>query len=157
VIIQHNGVKEKLLLKSGSEALFQSQQKSAAQSVAAQQTVKSAGSDRYLDGSQSAQLNAIGKELKSAPMSIAKYIRFQPLNKKGQWVGVQIWPKGDDSTLFKALGFQTGDVLKQVNGKNIDQMAKNPKLWQSFLAGNNFDLVVERNGSEVPINVQFDE
>jgi len=158
VIILHNGVKERLLLKSSADDLFSVGQKQ--QSTASNKPRihhRSNETDNgYLDGSQASQLNEIGKELKSKPMAIAKYIRFQPLNKAGSWTGVQIWAK-NDRALFNAVGFEEGDILKEVNGKSINDMAKKPALWQKFLSGNSFDLVVERDGQPVPISVQFDE
>lgn len=147
-IILHNGVREKLPLKRKSNSqLF-------TQDVTKRPSDKET-SNPQLNSYDNEQLNEIGKTLKQQPMAIAKYIRFQPINQNGKWASVKLWAKSDRA-LFEAVGFRDGDLLKSVNGKSINDMAKNPALWQEFLNGNEFDLVVERNGVEEPISVQFD-
>lgn len=148
-IILHNGAREKLLLKRKSnKQLF-------TQEAVVEEPSEPAVMNSQLNTYDNDQLNEIGKTLKKQPMAIAKYIRFQPINQNGKWTSVKLWAKSDRA-LFEAIGFRDGDLLKRVNGKSINDMAKNPALWQEFLNGNEFDLIVERDGAEEPISVRFD-
>lgn len=98
-------------------------------------------------------LREIGEVLRQQPVSISKYIRFQPINQNGQWTAVKIWPK-EQQAVFEALGFKAGDLLKSVNGRSIQDLAQEPALWQTFLNESQFELTVERNGQ--PVNLTVD-
>jgi Type II secretory pathway, component PulC len=140
-IILNRGVQERLVLEGVNNQLLQSSNAS---------QVRNAGKA----SSQPARLTEIGRQLKRSPMSISQYLRFEPINQGGQWVAVKIWSKSDQ-TLFRSLGFEEGDRVTLINGKTIDEMAKNPALWREFLNENKMDLTVERNGVPETVAVQF--
>lgn len=141
VILLNQGVQEKLLLKREANALLET-------------TSSSAPSAIEPSAEAATKLSDIGSQLKKSPMSISQYLRFQPINQGGKWTGVKIWPK-EDKALFDALGFQEGDFVTQVNGRPIDEMARNPSLWQALLAESRVDLTIERDGIEQTISVDF--
>lgn len=107
-----------------------------------------------LSREESNSLDKIGRTLKKSPMSIAKFIKFKPINKNGSWAGVKIWSKSDKK-LFRALGFKEGDILVNVNGRNINELASNPSLWQEFLKESQFELIVKRIGQEHSVSVDL--
>lgn len=141
ILLDNRGVAEKLLLKASEQDL------TAPEPVAMIEAQPLTGFDQQ-------RLTEIGETLRKSPMSIGQFLRFQPINQKGQWIGVKIWSKNDKS-LFKALGFQEGDLVKQVNGRSIQEMSKNPNLWKQFLTMSEFELVVERQGEMKTIQVNF--
>ena len=145
ILIDNRGKRERLLLANDANNLVSK--------VKENESVPVAMVGRLNEAEQE-QLNAIGDTLRKSPMSISKYIKFQPLNENGQWVGVKIWANSDPK-LYKSLGFEEGDILREVNGNSIQDMVKDPKLWQTFLSLDQFDLVVDRNGSPQMINVNF--
>jgi len=141
VLLDNRGMAEKLLLKAGDQDL------TASKPVAMIEA-------RPLTGFDQQRLTEIGETLRKSPMSIGQFLRFQPINQKGQWIGVKIWSK-NDKALFKALGFEEGDLVKQVNGRSINDMSKNPNLWKQFLTMSEFELMVDRQGEMKTIQVNF--
>lgn len=142
IIILHRGKREKLLMEEATEGLFE-------QASSDNQVVSSS-----LTQEGKATLKEIGEVLRSQPVNISKYIRFQPVNENGKWVAVKIWPR-TEKAVFEGIGFQAGDLLKSINGRTIDEMAQEPALWQTFLNESQFDLTVERNGKLVDLSVDL--
>lgn len=145
VVIDNNGVQEKLSLARDKNTLLIKEGESG---------VAVEPSGRSLSYSSSSALSEIGSVLKKSPMSIAKFIRFKPINKAGKLVGVKLWSK-TDKKLFRELGFKEGDLLVRVNGESIDLLASNPALWQKFLKESQFELIVDRNGQQYDISVDL--
>jgi len=151
VVLDNRGKHEKLTLKGISK-----------QSLVSKQTVKPSlsksanvtDSEKNLSSGQRNKLDEIGGLLREQPLTISQYIRFQPINEGGVWTGVKLWSK-KDKTLYQALGFAEGDILREVNGQSIQKMASNPTLWQKFLKESSFNLVVERHGALENISVNF--
>lgn len=142
IIILHRGKREKLLMEEATEGLFE-QASSSSEAVSTSLTPEG-----------KATLKEIGEVLRNQPVSISKYIRFQPVNENGKWVAVKIWPRAEKA-VFEGIGFRAGDLLKSINGRTIDEMAQEPALWQTFLNESQFDLTVERNGKLVDLSVDL--
>jgi general secretion pathway protein C len=63
----------------------------------------------------------------------------------GRVDGFRILDIQDDS-LFKQLGLQRMDVIKEVNGEPVDSPAKAMELYQSLKDSNNITIGIERDG-----------
>lgn len=148
-VISNRGVREKLVLNGMDNPLI------ATDSNDARANNRSSHDSPGLV-EPSPRFAQISQQLRQSPMSISNYLRFEPINENGKWVGVRIWPKSD-KVLFESLGFQDGDRVVSVNGKSIDELSKNPGLWQQFLAESQFDMMVERNGQTEAVSVQLSE
>lgn len=144
VIILNRGKREKLMMEEGGTNLFEK----------AVPSSKSQQPSPAMSAANKATLRQIGETLRNNPVSISKYIRFQPINKGGKWVSVKLWPKSEPE-LFQEIGFKAGDLLKSVNGRTIEEMAQEPSLWQAFLNESQFDLTVERGGQMVDLSVDL--
>ena len=127
VVIDHNGVLEKLMMSESNELL-----ESNAFGLNEQKEVGS-------------ELNSLKKELKKTPMKIMKYVRFQLINAGKHDSSMKLWPK-KDAELFNALGLKAGDVLKMVNGRSIAQLTQKPRLWIKVLNEPVLEMEVERQG-----------
>jgi len=146
IVINNQGVQERLsLIRGKNKLLTKGKSKKAAQKFEKKEP---------LSQEENSNLNEIGRALKKSPVSIAKFIKFKPINKNGRWAGVKIWSKADKK-LFGAVGFEEGDLLIDVNGRSINELASNPRLWQEFLKESQFKLIVERNGQEYNISVDL--
>jgi general secretion pathway protein C len=145
VVIEHQGKKERLLLE-GAEDTTNTHAKSTAENRA--------NANQQTNGDAYHRLVTVANQLRKSPASISKYLRFQPLRANGKWIGVQVWPKGD-AAIFRAAGFKPGDIIKEVDGKTIQQMSEQPQLWQQFQKQNQFDVVVERNGELKVLNIDL--
>jgi general secretion pathway protein C len=146
IVISNGGVQELLSLVRGKNQLLTKKNNRQQSAVIAEQN--------SLSEDQSDSLNKIGSILRKSPMSISKFIKFKPINKNGRWTGVQIWSR-TDKKLFKALGFEEGDMLVNVNGTSINELAITPNLWRAFLSESQFDLIVERNGQQHGVSVDL--
>ena len=127
VVIDHNGVLEKLMMSESNELL-----ESNAFGLNDQKEVGS-------------ELNSLKKELKKSPMKIMQYVRFQLINAGKHDTSMKLWPK-KDAELFNELGLKAGDVLKMVNGRSIAQLTQKPRLWIKVLNEPVLEMEVERQG-----------
>lgn len=125
VVIDHNGVLEKLLMVEDNLLLE---------------------SDAFgLKNSDApvTDLEKVTKELKKSPMKIMQYVRFQLINAGKHDASMKLWPK-KETEVFSALGLEPGDVLKMVNGRSIAQLMQKPTLWQEVLNESVLEMEIER-------------
>lgn len=142
IIVENNGVQESIALKRAKNILLtRKDEEDGSQIYSTREFTNTA-------------LRDVGKELKKSPMSIARFVKFKPIQKNGKWSGVKLWSKSDKE-LFNSVGFEEGDTLIEVNGASIQQLSKDPSLWQKFLKQDQFELVVERHGQIQNISVDL--
>jgi general secretion pathway protein C len=58
-------------------------------------------------------------------------------------------------SIYTQLGFQVGDVLKNVNGESIDSPAKALELYNALKGSQDIKLNVERNGVSQDMEYQI--
>lgn len=143
VMISHRGKREKLMMESAAKGLIESGSGK-----------RASASAQSLSARDAQSLQAIGQTLRQSPLSISKYVRFKPIGKQGSWTAVKIWPKSN-ITLFRNLGLKSGDLIKEVNGRTIQQMSQQPALWQEFLNGSQVELTVERRGRSIQLAIDL--
>jgi len=144
VVISHRGKRERLMMEELTKGMIET--------ASNRSSVNSA--PVALDAENAMALKEVGETLRKSPISISKYVRFKPIGKNGNWTAVKVWPKSNPE-LFNAIGFVSGDLLKTVNGRSIQEMAQEPALWQAFLNQSQFELTVERQGQEVTFSVDL--
>ncbi|VAW45540.1 hypothetical protein MNBD_GAMMA04-745, partial [hydrothermal vent metagenome] len=127
VVIDHNGVLEKLMMSESNELL--------------ESNAFGLNGNEYADS----ELSSLKKELKKSPMKIMQYVRFQLINAGKHDARMKLQPK-KDAELFNALGLEPGDILKMVNGRSIAQLTQNPRLWMKVLNEPVLEMEVERKG-----------
>lgn len=103
---------------------------------------------------QSKKLNLIKERVKNSPLTILSYVRYEFINKKGEPAMIKVWPK-QEAALFTALGFQSGDLLKVINGHTVDELSSNPALWQELLSETSLTVVIDRQGAEQNLSVEM--
>jgi len=125
VVIDHNGVLEKLMMSESNELL---------------------DSDAFgLNGQKQRALGALKKELKKTPIKIMEYVRFQLINAGKHDAKMKLWPKKEPE-MFEGLGLEAGDVLKMVSGHSIAQLTQKPSLWIKVLNEPVLEMEIERQG-----------
>ncbi len=139
VVISNQGKHEKLELKAAPNILRDSD---------------SEGESVDMTEAQSKKLNLIKERVKNSPLAILGYVRYEFINKKGEPAMIKVWPK-QEKALFTALGFQSGDLLKVVNGHTVDELSSNPALWQALLAETSLSVVIDRQGVEQNLSVEM--
>jgi len=139
ILIDHNGVSEKLLLEDSNTLIEQ---------------VESDESRVGLTQGMHAKLSEMSQQIRKSPMKIASYVRFDMLSNGKQITSIKVWPK-KDVALFKALGFKAGDEIKTINNRSIKEMGENPAVWQNLLKQTVFELEVMRNGESTSFVVDM--
>jgi general secretion pathway protein C len=88
----------------------------------------------------------------AAPAAVPS-LNFDPRIGDNQVTGLIVTPGGDGGRVFRAAGFQPGDVIVSVNGQRV----VSAEQAQSIIAqsGGNATVMVDRGGRAVPIRVRF--
>jgi len=134
VVIDHNGVLEKLMMSESNELLE---------------------SDAFgLKNQDESALGTLKKELKKSPMKIMQYVRFQLVNAGKHDASMKLWPKKEPE-IFEELGLEAGDVLKMVNGRSIAELTQKPRLWIKVLNESVLEMEVERQGQVAYLVVEL--
>ncbi len=139
VVISNNGLLEKLQM-SETENVF-------ADIVS--------GDSGLLNDKQKAKLDEVKQSALKNPVSIMRYVRFQPVNVSGKIQSVKVWPQ-QEKEIFEALGFKPGDELLEISGYSVDKLSQSPTLWQELLQKSYLELIVKRDGQNIPLSVQLD-
>lgn len=144
VIISNNGRNETLTLleKLNKEA------------IAASEAAKRAGKvlDKRADSSLTRELYDVRNKLSSSPQSFADLANFQPVvGSDGQLSGFKISP-GKDPQLFTKLGLRRNDVVKSLNGIELNEQGYWTALDQ-LLISETLEINLERNGQPVTLLV----
>ena len=59
--------------------------------------------------------------------------------------GVKMLGMGD-SSLFKEIGFENGDILEAVNGEKMDSANKSLALYEALKSKSRLTVLIERDG-----------
>ncbi|MBE0494044.1 MAG: hypothetical protein IBX48_06840 [Thiomicrospira sp.] len=107
-----------------------------------------------LSNAEQQRLKKINNEIRENPMRMGNYVRFKGVKKNDAWVGIEVSPRREHK-IFEAMGLKPGDLIKSINGAQIQELADAPTLWNRFLQESRFDLQVERNGLLETISVDL--
>jgi general secretion pathway protein C len=139
VVISNNGLNEKLQMTQQQNVFAESATPSATKS---------------LNDNQRKKLEEVKQKALKNPISIMRYVRFQPVNKNGKMHSVKVWPQREKK-IFTSLGFKPGDELTEINGYSMVEVSQSPKLWQELLKKDYLELVLNRKGQSVPLTVEL--
>ena len=79
------------------------------------------------------------------PAAIYKNASFGPVLEKGQITGYKIF-KVNSSHIFHKLGARGGDIIRKVNGFELNDTERMFELWKSMKTTSNVAIDLERNG-----------
>jgi general secretion pathway protein C len=91
-------------------------------------------------------------EIKKNPASLMNYVRATPERKDGKFIGFRLQP-GRDPGAMKELGLKPGDVVKSINGVQIDSPAKGMKAMQALGEGDSVNVTLLRGGQETSMSL----
>lgn len=140
-VISNNGIKEKLILESHDQDLLST-------------NTGSSIHNGHQTGSQKTELQAAANLIRRSPVAITQFVRFEVQNIQGKISGIKVWP-AQDASLFKKLGFESGDIVTRVNGQSVDELFKNPASLQTFLSKDTFAFTVNRDGQTQELQVDL--
>lgn len=83
------------------------------------------------------------------PAQLVREVRIQQhYGDDGQRSGVRLsGMKGDG--FYSSLGFESGDVIKSVDGEQITERSQAAQIWRRFKEGGSINVTVERNGESM--------
>lgn len=82
---------------------------------------------------------------------LLRQARVRPHYKNGSPDGFiisRIKPK----SLFRKLGLRNGDIIKEINGEQIDSMDEAMAMYQNLVSSNSIDIKLKRRGKDRVIN-----
>ncbi|MBE0472546.1 MAG: type II secretion system protein GspC [Methyloprofundus sp.] len=140
VVLLHRGKHERLAMEDRAGGLITGEVKPV--------------DDLSLSSAEQQRLQQINSEIRENPMRMGNYVRFKGVKKNDAWVGIEVSPRREHK-IFEAMGLKPGDLIKSINGTQIQELADAPTLWNRFLQESRFDLQVERNGLLETISVDL--
>ena len=103
---------------------------------------------------QTALASQYRRKLYDSPESLASVVSVSPVREGERVVGYRIAP-GADRVAFDAFGFQTGDIVTAVNGLALSDASNTVKLYQTMKDATQASFDIERDGSNVTVNVDL--
>ena len=128
-------------------------------------TVESQASESTPDGQNAADTAASAQErqrlvanyrekLYNDPQSLAGLVSISAVQADGGLKGYRVAP-GRDAAQFKALGFQSGDIVTAVNGYALSDPTNTVRLYQMMRDATDAVFEVERDGTPVSISISL--
>ena len=124
---------------------------------------KSSGGSSYSPrnrGSQTKRLGAnsravkLREEILRNPRKLAELVSAQPAYENGVFAGYRITTRRADP-VFKELNLQSGDIITQVNGIQIDSPQKGVRILQQLARASEASVTIKRNGQYIQLNLSL--
>ncbi|MCG6938304.1 MAG: type II secretion system protein GspC [Gammaproteobacteria bacterium] len=102
--------------------------------------------------SPGAALQEIRENILKNPASFADYALPVVVKEKGRQIGYRLQPqkKGD---VLSRLGIQSTDVITKINGRRLNRPQNGIAALRSLTTAKQVNIVVNRDGTEVPLNI----
>ena len=97
----------------------------------------------------------INNHLKKLP-EILNQARMGPYRKNGEIRGFR-FEAIDKGSVFESLGFQVGDIIKQVDGEFIETPDQAIQLFERLKGSSGFKVLVEKEGKDVELDYNVSE
>ena len=132
IVLDENGA-YRILMLDGLDADAQQQNR--------QPVSKSANDGR----NQATTVDLNRSELLKDPSKLTNYINISPVREDGEIKGYRVNP-GRDPALFEQAGLENGDLVIELNGIDLTDMAESMTLLQEFPTMTEISLTVDREG-----------
>ncbi len=106
------------------------------------------------DSAPPASTTSLRGMLTQSPAELAKSFRLEPVLESGKLRGYRVRALRDPALLARA-GMQPEDVLMSVNGRSLAEAADLPGIMNALREASVVDVVVLRNGIEMPVHVDL--
>ena len=111
-------------------------------------------SSRRDGGGHATELKQIRSNILKNPTSFGEYALPVVVKENGKQIGYRLKAQKKGELLAK-LGIQSTDVITQINGVKLDQPENGISALRKLSTATNLDIVVRRNGAEVPLNISL--
>lgn len=142
VVLERNGRYETLRL-----------QKTSGTSSNKNSTVKSSRPSSSGSG-VATELKSVREQILKDPSKAGDFIRVRPVYSKGALTGYRIYP-GKDRALFRKVGLRSGDLVKSINGQNLNDPQKAFTMLSTLSSATTISLELERRGRTENVSVDL--
>lgn len=104
--------------------------------------------------SPAAALKQIRNDIIKNPTSFGEYALPVVVKENGKQIGYRLQPQ-KKGQLLSELGVQSSDVITQINGVKLNEPKNGINALRALSTAKNLNLVVKRNGTEVPLNISL--
>ena len=104
--------------------------------------------------SHATTLKQIRSDIIKNPTSFGDYALPVVVKENGKQIGYRLQAQKKGELLAK-LGIQSTDVITQINGVKLDQPQNGISALRKLSTATNLDIVVRRNGAEVPMSISL--
>jgi general secretion pathway protein C len=111
-------------------------------------------SNSYSQGSPAAALKDIRSNIMKNPTSFGEYALPVVVKENGKQIGYRLKPQ-QKGQMLSELGIESGDVITQINGVKLDNQQNGISALRKLSTAKNLNLVVKRNGAEIPLNISL--
>ncbi|HEY7867245.1 MAG TPA: type II secretion system protein GspC [Psychromonas sp.] len=91
------------------------------------------------------EINLDRGEILKDPSKLTNYINISPVREGGEIKGYRLTP-GKDPSLFEQAGLENGDLVVELNGVDLTNMAESMSLMKEFPTMTEISLTVDREG-----------
>lgn len=116
--------------------------------------LQSGRSNSYSQGSPAAALKDIRSNIMKNPTSFGEYALPVVVKENGKQIGYRLKPQ-QKGQMLSELGIESGDVITQINGVKLDNQQNGISALRKLSTAKNLNIVVKRNGAEVPLNISL--
>jgi general secretion pathway protein C len=143
VILERNGQLEilKLTKEEGLDLLAGSAENSALNTSSA--------------NSPAEALGQIRKTILRNPTSFGDYALPMVVKENGKQIGYRLQPQANGKELLSQIGLEASDVITSINGVSLDNPQNGISALRKLSTAQSINIVVKRNGVEVPLNIQL--
>jgi general secretion pathway protein C len=89
------------------------------------------------------------------PQSLAEVVNISAVREGGALLGYRVNP-GSDQEQFARLGFKAGDLVKSINGVNLDNPANTMVLYNAMRTAQEVVFELQRGGQSMVLSVNLD-
>ena len=100
-------------------------------------------------------LSNIRQEILQNPTSFGNYAVPVVVKKDGKQLGYRLQPQEQGNQLMQEVGLEANDVITEINGIKLDNPQNGIGALRQLSTANSVSLMVMRNGTEVPLNIQL--
>lgn len=100
------------------------------------------------------QLSSVRDQILQDPTQAGTYLRVQPSAPGGNMQGYRIYP-GRDRALFNAAGLKPGDLVKAINGTELNDASKALQMLTDLSTASSVSLTIERSGHTQNVTISL--
>ena len=148
VVLKNRGKLEKLLLPENVQPI----------AMRPIQTANTVASQPAGQNNQPVNLPTNPRELRDTlarnPSMLGRVVAAEPYQENGKLVGYRITPK-QNPEILEAQGIVAGDIITRVNNIQLNSQKQGIRALRNAVKAENLEVVVLRDGIEVPISISL--